>query len=211
MLIECPECHQTHSLTTEEFQESDGTTTCPECSCKFDPLANLAETVAAREPFPWEKPGNKPISNSIWRIGVFSGLLLLGFQFLYFKSDNIAQNQIIRPWLLHLCKITNCQLPRYHNVKEYSVLHSSFELQHSHYTLQAAIRNEAPFPQSFPDIKLTLLSYSGSPVAHRIFHPEDYLEQYLTKDSLGPLETFTIKLDIALPEAKVGGFSIELL
>ncbi len=211
MLIECPECHQTHSLTTEEFQKSDGTTTCPECCCKFDPLANLAETVAAREPFPWEKSEDKPISNSFWFLGVLAGLLLLGFQFLYFKSDDLEQNQIIRPWLLHLCKLTDCRLSRYHNANEFSVLHSSFELQNNHYTLQAAIRNEAPFPQNFPDIKLTLLSYSGAHVAQRIFYPKDYLEQNLTEDSLDPSETFTIKLDIALPEAKVGGFSIEIL
>ena len=128
MQIECPECHHIHSLTTEEFQESDGTTICPECSCQFDPLANLAETVAPREPFPWEQSEHKPVSNSFWRLGVLVGLLLLGFQFLYFNSDNIAQNKIIRPWLLQACQFIGCQLPTYRNTKEFAVLHSSFEL-----------------------------------------------------------------------------------
>ncbi len=211
MLIECPDCHHTHSLTTEEFQESDGTTICPECSCQFDPLANLVETVAARKPFAWEKSEKKPISNSFWHLGVFVGLLLLGFQFLHFKSDDLAQNRIIRPSILQACKLIGCQPPTYRNIKEFSVLHSSLELQENHYILQAAIRNEAPFPQAFPDIKLTLLNYSGTPVAHRIFHPGDYQKQIVTENLLDPSDTFTIRLDIALPEAKVGGFSIELL
>jgi hypothetical protein len=211
MQIECPECHHIHSLTTEEFQESDGTTFCPECSCQFDPLANLAETVAAREPFPWEKSEKKPISNSFWRLGVIAGLLLLGFQFLHFNRNDLAQNRIIRPWLLHTCKLIGCQLPTYRNTTEFAVLHSSFELQNNHYILQTAIRNEAPFPQAFPKIKLTLLSYSGTPVAHRIFHPGDYLKQDATENLIDPSDTFTIWLNIALPEAKVGGFSIEIL
>lgn len=221
MLIECPECHQQHTITTEQFQASDGAIECPNCSTQFDPLENLTETSPGQQideqpeeispsPYPWEKT-RQPLSATFWSIGIIAGISLFIGQFIYFKSEELPQNQTIRPWLELSCLVFRCQLPMYRNIKEFSVLHSSFVASEKYYTLQAAISNQSEFPQHYPNLKLTLLNFSGSAIAKRILKPKEYLNPNSPTIALSKAETFTIKLDIALPGTRVGGFTIELI
>jgi len=217
MLIECPECHQQYTITTEQFQSSDGITICPNCSTQFDPIAHLTETTSEqqnneeiRAPYSWEKT-RPPLSALFWKFGVIVGISLFVTQFFYFKSDELIQNQTIRPWLEKTCHLFQCQLPMYRNLKEFSVLHSSLNASEGYYILQAAISNQAEFSQQYPNLKLTLLNFSGTAIAKRIFLPNEYLTEKLPVRILNKSETFTIKLDIALSDTKVGGFTIELI
>jgi hypothetical protein len=217
MLIECPECHQQYTITTEQFQSSDGITICPNCSTQFDPIAHLCEAAtqqqsnqALQAQYPWEKT-RPPVSSLFWKLGVIVGISLFITQFFYFKSDELVQNKTIRPWLEKTCHLFQCQLPMYRNLKEFSVLHSSLNDSEEYYILQVAISNQAEFSQQYPNLKLTLLNFSGTAITKRIFQPNEYLSQNLPVNILSQSETFTIKLDIALSNAKVGGFTIELI
>ncbi len=221
MLIECPECHQQHTITPEQFQSSNGAFDCPNCSTQFDPLAHLTETFPEQqrheEPeeilptsYPWEKT-RQPLSAAFWTMGAIAGISLFFVQLFHFKSEELMQNKTLRPWLEQACLLFQCQLPMYRNIKDFSVLHSSFVASDKFYTLQAAISNQAEFPQQYPNLKLTVLNFSGSAIAKRILRPREYLNQNMSASVLRKAETFTIKLDLALPNAQVGGFTIELI
>jgi hypothetical protein len=221
MLIECPECYQQHTITTEQFQSCNGAFDCPNCSAQFDPIAHLTETFPEQlkheEPeeisppsYPWEKT-RQPISVAFWSIGVIAGISLFFVQLFHFKSEELTQNKTLRPWAERACLLLQCQLPIYRNIKDFSVLHSSFVASEKFYTLQAAISNQAEFPQHYPDLKLIVLNFSGSAIAKRILTPKEYLNQNMPTPILRKAETFTIKLDLALHNAQVGGFTIELI
>jgi predicted Zn finger-like uncharacterized protein len=221
MLLECPECHQQHTITTEQFQSSGGSIDCPNCSAQFDPLAHLSEVPTEQQTYdnpleqsptsyPWEKKRHH-ISASFWIFGTIVGISLFIGQLIHFKGEEFMQNRAIRPWLEQACDPLQCQLPIYRNIKQFSVLHSSFVASNKFYTLQAAISNQAEFPQQYPDLKLTLLNFSGSAIAKRVLKPKEYLNQDLPPEILSKSETFTIKLDLAIPHAQVGGFTIELI
>ena len=221
MLLECPECHQQHTISIEQFQSSDGSIDCPNCSAQFDPLAHLAETTTEQHAdealqeqpptsYPWKKK-RQPLSASFWTFGAIAGISLFIIQFFYFNSNELLQNQTIRPWLEQTCDLLQCQLPMYSNIKEFSVVHSSFVASEKYYTLQAAISNQAKFPQQYPNLNLTLLDFSGSAIAKRILKPEEYLNRYLPATLLNKSETITLKLDLVIPNAKIGGFTIELI
>lgn len=214
MFTQCPECHKTHALTVEQLRTSRGMMRCSGCSALFDGLAFIREHEAEEKPesrlMPWENiklPDTAP-----WRWGLLLGALLLIAQAVYFEGHAISQNPAFRPWLEKLCSHLNCQLPAYKNLDEFTVLHGSFAmLPDRNYAFKAIISNQALFKQPYPNIKLTLLDFSGTAFAHRIFRPQDYLPAYVAATGIAADAGAEINLNIAAPQTPVGGYTFELI
>jgi predicted Zn finger-like uncharacterized protein len=217
MYTRCPDCLTTQAITSEALRSGRGIVRCKHCASMFDALATLAETetqaVADKLPdaaAPWAE--KKAPSRWIWRIGFAAGAALLCVQWFYFEGGRILQNPKIRPALERLCAVLPCSLPDYHNLAELTVLHNSFsQLPNQDYAFKLVLNNEAAFSMRYPAIALTLLSYEGQPFAYRSFQPRDYLAAGQAKNArLAANSAAEIRLEIAAPKKKIGGFHFDL-
>ena len=148
----------------------------------------------------------------IGETGLVIGLLLLIGQIVYFEGYAFSQNPAVRPGLVKLCQLINCQLPVYKNLDEFTLLHGSFTpLPDQNYAFRVVMSNQAAFAQPYPNIKLTLLDYSGNAFAHRIFQPRDYLPEDAVASVMAADATTEISLKIAAPKTKVGGSTFDLI
>ncbi|MGZ8096238.1 MAG: zinc-ribbon and DUF3426 domain-containing protein [Methylosarcina sp.] len=216
MFARCPECRKKLPLTVEQLRESRGMLRCEQCSCTFDALPFISEgnaiddivVGAMRKSLPWEKTKQPP--SRFWSLGVILGLAMLMAQFLYFEGYALTQKPHFRLWAEKLCDRLKCQLPAYRNLDELEVLHRSFTvLPDGNYVFKIVFSNQAAFRQNYPNIKLTLLNFSGRPFARRMILPKDYLSDPSQAETLEANTTREISLEIAAPQTKVGGYDFE--
>lgn len=215
MYTQCPECKTQHTIDTEQLRSTRGMLKCRECATMFDALEFISEQPLSesqepkRSEFLPEERLTDNSSTSIWRAGFGLGLVLLIGQFIYFERYRLSQNPALRPWLTQICRNLGCQLPDYKNVQEISILGGSLEARDSHsFRFKAVIVNQAHFSQPYPDVRLTLVNFTGEPFAERIFSAADYLP---STDQLPADESAEIILDIAAPHRKIGGYNFKLL
>ncbi|BCX80674.1 hypothetical protein MIT9_P0248 [Methylomarinovum caldicuralii] len=140
------------------------------------------------------------------------GVLLLVQIFLVAK-DRLTQMPQLRPVLETLCHGLGCRLPPFRNLNEIQVvdraLYPARERANA-YDLYLVIVNQAPYPQPYPLLKLTLTALDGSPIATRIFKPEEYLKTR-NPPLMPPYRMIFVELRLAAPKREVGGFQFELL
>lgn len=217
MYTACPDCQKIHRLTLQQLRANRGMMRCTHCSVLFDALASISESAAigpAEQKLPGHLPwdAKKTPGNAYWGTGLLIGLTLLIAQIVYFEGHALSQNPTLRPHLEEICQFLNCGLPAYKNPEDFSVLHGSFApLPNHNYAFRAIIVNQAVFPQAYPAIKLTLLDYNEKPFAHRIFQPQDYLSEAMGATAMAPDATAEIRLTIAAPATKVGGYTFKLI
>lgn len=219
MFTQCTECKKLHQITVEDLRRFRGMHYCKKCSTWFDALVQLSETppdvsgnytVKTKTPF-WQTT-QKPAPSISWGVGLAAGLVLLVFQSFHFERDYFIQNKRFRPWLKKACATFNCQLPAYRSLNDLSVLQSKFSpLSEDSLQLLAVFVNQAPFPQSYPAIRMILQEFNGKPFAQRIFYPEDYLSQLSERRHMAVGEQLEIDLRIARPQIPIGGFTIDLI
>lgn len=218
MFTRCPECQTTQPLSLEQLRNSRGMLECCHCAKLFDALALLSETEdeaneqifrAHDTSLPWDEESHS--RSSFWGLGVALCSALLVVQIIYFNGESYPQNARIRPLLITLCDYLGCQLPDYNNLHQISLIGSFNPMPDQNYEFHAAISNQSPFFQAFPNIRLTLLSFNGRPFAARIFLPQDYLPGPMHKSKMKPTITTEINLKIAAPRSAIGGSSFELV
>ncbi|RKZ92045.1 MAG: hypothetical protein DRQ43_09455 [Gammaproteobacteria bacterium] len=213
MYTQCPECKKQHKITIDELSDSRGMICCDECSVMFDALELLSEGQDAIETsdiltIPEIKPGKK--NTPLWGLGFSLCFIVFIFQIVYFEGYNLSQNADVRPWLEKTCGYIDCQLPRYKNLDELTILHGSFEpIANKNYVFKAAFTNQSAFEQTLPSIKLTLLDFTGQAFAKRIFHPQDYSNQ--AHKLIEPEMSEEIIMEIATPSKKTGGYRFEFI
>lgn len=217
----CPDCQTVHKLTLAQLRSDRGMMRCTHCSSLFDVLEFISESKPAvtgkqveqkapPERLPWEP--EKKTGRAYWHVGLIIGLLLLTAQIVYFEGYAFSQNPDVRPDLEKFCRYLNCRLPVYKNLDEFSVLEGSFTLQPDHnYAFRAIIVNQASFSQAYPTIKLTLLDYNEKPFAQRVFKPQDYLPEAAGVTAMAPDAVTEIRLTIARPASKIGGYTFKLI
>lgn len=218
MFTQCPECQTSHRISVGQLRSSHGIMFCSKCSAKFNALERLNENMATINAWqddvpaidiPWEK-SKRPESPLLWGLGCAACLLLLFAQLYYFQGSQLVQKPGIRPWIETLCQPLSCRLPVYKNLQQLTIRGVLQHTADNVLQLQAVLANQAPFPQAYPDIKLTLMEFNGRVFAERVFHPADYLSESAARllDSEGSID---ITLDIAKPVLPIGGYTLELL
>ncbi len=218
MFTQCPECQTTHRISVGQLRSSHGILFCTKCSAKFDALERLNENMATINAWeedapttdiPWEK-GRRVGSPLLWGLGCSAGLLLLLAQLYYFESSQLVQKPVIRTWIETICQPLSCRLPVYRNLQQMTIRGVLQPTPGNSFQLQALLVNQAPFPQTYPDIKLSLMEFNGRVFAERVFHPDDYLSDAAGKliDSKASTE---VNLSIVKPALPIGGYTLELL
>ncbi len=213
MYTQCSKCKKQHEISVEELRASRGMISCDSCATMFDALELLSEGQGVNAgggdiAIPPIKLKKK--YPSFWGLGYSICIILFIFQIVLFEGYNLTQNATVRPWLEKTCGYFDCQLPRYKNLNEFTILHGSFEpAANKHYIFKAAFTNQSAFEQALPSIKLTLLDFTGHAFAKRIFHPQEYSNQ--AHDLIEPDMSEEITMEIAAPSTKMGGYRFEFI
>ena len=138
-----------------------------------------------------------------WTLGalVLAGVLVV--QLAWFNRDILAQNPALRGYYESACGLIGCNLPVY---SDSSSLHVTHLVVRTHpkvanaLAVDAIIRNDAPWRQYFPDLRLTFSDLHGALIAARTFKPSEYLAGEMTGVKLIPAKTeVRISLEIVDP------------
>lgn len=214
MRTRCPECHSEYPVSVEELRTSRGMLCCRECSAMFDALEFLQEPSADPPAFidpaiPWAYTPPRVTCDG-WSIALWLNLLLLCTQWVSFTAPVWPHQPTLRPLLERFCAAAGCHLPVYHAPQQIELLQTLLQpLTSERYRLHAALFNDAPFPQRWPRLYLTLYDFDGRPYAAREFLPEEYLSTHTT--SLLPAQqTVEMTLDLVLSEGVLGGYSVRI-
>lgn len=215
MYSRCPHCQSQQRVSTHQLRKTRGLLTCKVCRQRFDGLEQLSDQ--AKTPF--QKPGSQsaflaqaqvtPNLGAWYAAGSAVLFLSLVMQLGYLYRQPILQQPQLRQTLQRVCDALSCRLPEYRNLDEWTVSHSDLQqIDQQHYEFSAALTNQSENWQSSPDLQLTLLNYSGQTIAERSFSPQQYLAGQPAPTSH---QTVAIRLELAPPATKVGGFTVKLL
>lgn len=161
---------------------------------------------------PWQHDRQAPRRPWLWGGGSLLLLALLAAQGFWYEGPFLLQNKSARLWLERACQELGCVLPPFRAPSLFYVLSHDFTPAANNvegYEFSLVFVNDAPLPQAYPAIKLTL-DGNGTTAATRLFKPGDYL----AKDAppvMAQGEIKQVRLLLAKPSREVDGFSFELL
>jgi hypothetical protein len=206
MLTQCSQCKKTYSFSIAELRVSSSELYCPHCAEMLGKLKTF------KTPFFFSREQNSS-QTWLWLLGCLLCASLLAAQFYWLQRNKLSQNPDYRAGFESICQAVPqlpCELPVYKNLAEFEILQGDFQLKENHYEFQTVLSNQARFAQQYPQIKLSLLDFSGRTFAQRIFTPREYLGSE-PKSLMPASETIEVHLQIALPGEKVGGYTFDLL
>jgi predicted Zn finger-like uncharacterized protein len=151
-----------------------------------------------------------------WPIGVLLLLLMLLAQSAYFfRVDLAARIPSLKPVLIGYCQILKCSVSLPQHTDLIGIESSELEADpanENQITLNALLRNRAPYTQAFPNLELTLNDSQDKPLARRIFLPADYLPPIQNEiTGLLPNHELGIKLHLSTSDLKPSGYRLVLI
>jgi predicted Zn finger-like uncharacterized protein len=146
----------------------------------------ILEQLSAQESLAPLLEENEPSSKSknkhpwLWFLASLLGLALLAGQVAmhYFEEGSRSSN--FRSIYQIMCSYTGCALPGFEDVSAISIQHVRIQSHPSipnTLLVNAIITNVSSFSQPMPKIALEFSDLNGSPVAARLFSPNDYLHK----------------------------------
>jgi hypothetical protein len=151
-----------------------------------------------------------------WAIAALLSLLVLLAQAAYFfRVDLAAQLPELKLALIDYCQILKCAVPLPQHTDLLGIESSELEADPANgnqITLNALLRNRAPYAQAFPNLELTLNDSQDKPLARRMFIPTDYLPP-TENETLGlqANHELGIKLHLSTTDLKPSGYRLVLL
>lgn len=150
-----------------------------------------------------------------WTLGCLILLLVLAGQVAWFNRDLLAQNPALRGYYESACSILGCDLPVYRDLDALHVARLAVRtdpaVAHA-LEVDAIIRNDAPWRQYFPDLRLEFSGISGNLVAERTFKPAEYLAGEMTGVKFIPATTeVRITLEIVDPGQDATNYSLTVV
>lgn len=165
--------------------------------------ARLYEKEAPTTPHRW-----------LWALGV--GMLLGSFaaQASYLYRESITREwPQLRPLYLELCARLSCEVPLSRIADRVVIERSDLifpERSSRQYELQAAVVNQAAFPQQYPHLELTLTDRDGQPLARRALTPSEWLAEGTAPEAgMAAGARIEVRLPLSTPELRgVTGYRV---
>jgi predicted Zn finger-like uncharacterized protein len=116
-----------------------------------------------------------------WLWGLMTGMLAgtLAVQAAYLFREDIARKwPQTRPWYLELCVHLGCTVPLPRVASAITIESSNLETDPrdpTQFILSARVRNQAPHPQQYPHLELTLTDGRDRPVVRRVITPDEWV------------------------------------
>lgn len=141
-------------------------------------------------------------------------IVLLAQATYFFRVELAAHLPGIKLTLASYCKLLNCNIPLPKKIDQLSIESSDLESdpkQASVISLNAILRNRAPYAQTYPNLELTLTNSMDKALARRIFPPAEYLKPSEDeKQGLLPNHEVGIKLQLDTADLKPTGYRLFL-
>ena len=132
--------------------------------------------------------------------------LLLGLQWLLADRARLAADPQWRPVLNTVCNLLRCDLPPWREPAAFTLLQRDVR-QHPNIPgalrVSATFRNDARWPQPWPQLRLTLSDVNGRPAGERSFGADEYLGGPPSQPELASGESATVAMDILEPAARI--------
>lgn len=150
-----------------------------------------------------------------WRYIALSVVLLLSMvlQGGWFSRDRWLQNAEVRRSLTPLCESMNCDFPTWDAPDEIAII--ARDLQ-PHPTLaqarqlQLTLRNNAQWPQAYPQLQLRFYDLNRRVIAARVFNPVEYLGAP-PADLLAPNAELQVALELVDPGQQAVNYDLAFL
>lgn len=190
----------------------------PQPAAAHEPVAQPA-TLAERVAIVQDDEGDRELPREYrrwpWVVAAFLLLLALLAQAAYFfRVDLAARLPVLKPALTGYCQLLGCSVPLPQKTALMSIESSELEADPAHenrITLNALLRNRAPYPQAFPNLELTLSDTHDAPLARRTFKPEDYLPPLENEQTgLLPNHEISVKLHLNTGDLRPTGYRLVL-
>ena len=117
-----------------------------------------------------------------WLWGLMTGMLAgtLAVQSAYLFREDIARKwPETRPWYLEMCTHLGCTVPLPRVANAITIESSNLESDPDapkQFILSARVRNQAPHPQQYPHLELTLTDGRDRPVVRRVITPQEWAQ-----------------------------------
>lgn len=142
-------------------------------------------------------------------------ILLLAQAAYFFRVELAARLPGLKPALIDACRMLDCSVPLPQHADLMGIESSDLEAdpaRGNRITLNALLRNRAPYAQAFPDLELTLNDLNDKPLARRMFRPADYLPPAESEQAgLRPNREVAIKLYLDTTDLRPTGYRLVLL
>lgn len=150
--------------------------------------------------------------NRIW-LYISSVLLLtlLSLQIVLAKRDTLAVYPEWRPLLSQLCLIASCRLEAWRQPEAFVPVAQSVAAdsnQSGVLMVTLSFRNDAQWPQPWPQIEIRLNDVNGDALGMRRFKPEEYLNDGSSSD-IKPGQTVSVEIALQETTGKAADFAIE--
>ena len=159
-------------------------------------------TRAARNLRAWRQPA------------ALAGLLvLLGVQIVLADRERLAADAQWRPLVSGLCGVLGCSVPPWREPQAFVLLAREVRPHPQRAGVlraSASFRNDARWPQPWPELALTLSDLDGRAVAARVFTPDEYLGAAPASPLLGAGQSVDIALDIQEPSSGTVSYAWDL-
>lgn len=151
-------------------------------------------------------------SPAIW---LACGVLLTSLALLVLLAgrETLAASASTRPLAEKACTTLGCRLPLWRDASAFRMLeHDIRSLPDTPGALRvvAGFRNEAPWPQAWPQLLLTLSDSNGQPLAQRALTPEEYLPDD-HPEVIGAGQTASIQLLLREPAREAVAFQFAFI
>lgn len=147
-----------------------------------------------------------------WWLGCTALALSMAGLVVAHKFDDLSADKRFRPHLAKACGLVGCSLPPWHEPKSLVMTYSELEKSDEHpdaLKVAVSFRNEAPFPQVWPQMEVTLTDFDGTPMARRRFSANQYLKR-TPKNTLASWQTVNVNLTLKDPGIESVAYVIEL-
>jgi len=173
----------------------------------------LAEQVA----FVDDDDGGFQFKRRIWPWAVASLLLLfilLAQSVYFFRVDLAAKIPASKPALIAYCRLLKCSVPLPQHTDLIGIESSDLEADPANaglITLDALLRNRAPYAQAYPNLELTLNDIQDKALARRTLTPANYLPpSENASDGLQANHEINIKLHFNTGSLRPAGYRLVL-
>lgn len=148
-----------------------------------------------------------PASRGLWLACAGLALCLLLLLFFAGRAD-LAAHANTRPVAERICAVLFCSLPAWQDTQAFQMLGHDVRahpILPGVLRVQGGFRNDAPWPQAWPRLVLTLSDANGLPLAQRAFAPQEYLGED-AEPLLGAGQTVSLSFDIYEPDRSAVSF-----
>ncbi len=125
------------------------------------------------------RPPAEQARSSAWTVATALLAVLLLVQWGWHQRRQLAQDPDLRPWLERACALLGCQVPLSSELSQIRLVGRNIRPHPSvagALIISATMQNQAPFPQPYPLVEITLSDLNGNKVAMRRFEPPEYLD-----------------------------------